>query len=56
MGQDGLSHIKGGKTRKDGSEEKDAEEKDVESNLQASRSCPVRIIHVIKRDTGERLE
>lgn len=53
MGKDGLSHLKGSKKNGD-MFEREIDEKDLEPNLQAARSCPVAIIHV-KKSTGEEI-
>jgi len=54
MGPDGLSHLKGSKKNGDRTE-REIEDKDLEPNLQAVRSCPVAIIHV-KKSTGEEMK
>ncbi len=54
MAADGLSQLKGSK--KNGEKfEREIDEKDLEPNLQAARSCPVAIIHV-KKSTGEEIK
>jgi len=54
MGEDGKSHIIGGRKTGEG-EEKEIEEKDLEINKLAARVCPVNVIHLIRKDTGEKL-
>ena len=55
MHEDGKSDIVGCKNREDGWEELDIEEKDFISNKEAAESCPVNVIHIVKKDTGEKI-
>ena len=53
MNDDGKSDIIGCKNRDDGWEELDIEEKDFEANKEAAESCPVNVIHIKNKETGE---
>ncbi|MBI2664842.1 ferredoxin [Candidatus Woesearchaeota archaeon] len=55
MNDDGKSDIKSGKSREDGWQELEIEEKDFEQNKQAAESCPVNVIHLKKKDTDEKI-
>lgn len=55
MNPDGKSDIVGGKTTGDEYQELEIEEKDFCSNKDAAQSCPVNVIHLIRKDTGEKL-
>ena len=55
MNDDGKSDIKGGSGREDGWQELDIEEKDFEANKAAAESCPVNVIHLKKKETGEKI-
>jgi len=55
MNEDSKSDIKGGKNRDDGWQELDFEEKDLQLNKDAADSCPVNVIHIVKKGTGEKL-
>ena len=55
MNDDGKSDIKNGKSIDDGKQERDIEEKDFQINKEAADSCPVNVIHIIKKDTGEKI-
>jgi len=55
MHEDGKSDIVGSKKRADEWEELDIEEKDFAQNKEAADSCPVNVIHIIKKDTGEKI-
>lgn len=55
MHEDGKSDIVGCKKRDDEWEELDVEEKDFQANKEAADSCPVNVIHIIKKDTGEKI-
>ena len=55
MNEDSKSDIKGGKNRDDGWQELDIEEKDLQINKDAADSCPVNVIHIVKKETGEKL-
>ena len=55
MNEDGKSDIVGCKKRDDEWEELDIDEKDYDANKEAADSCPVNVIHIIKKDTGEKI-
>jgi len=55
MNSDGKSDIKDGKNRDDGWQELDLEEKDFRANKEAADSCPVNVIHLVRKDTGEKI-
>ncbi len=55
MGDDGKSDIVGCKKRDDDWEELDIDEKDLNANKEAADSCPVNVIHIIDKKTGEKI-
>ncbi|MBS3131961.1 ferredoxin [Candidatus Woesearchaeota archaeon] len=55
MNEDGKSDIKGCGRRKDGWQEKEIEEGDFAQNKDAAESCPVNVIHLANRETGEKI-
>ena len=55
MHEDGKSDIVGCKNREDGWEELDIEEKDFQNNKEAAESCPVNVIHLTNKETGEKI-
>ena len=55
MNGDGKSDIKGGKDKEDGWQELDFKENDFQENKDAADSCPVNVIHIVKKETGETL-
>ena len=55
MNDDGKSDIKGGKHRADEWQELEIDEKDFAANKEAAESCPVNVIHIKKKDTGEKI-
>jgi ferredoxin len=55
MNADGKSDIKGGKDRSDGWQESNFEETTFDKNKEAADSCPVNVIHIINKDTKEKL-
>ncbi len=55
MNEDGKSDIKGGKNVDGGKQELDLEEKDFKVNKEAAESCPVNVIHIVKKDTKEKI-
>ncbi len=52
---DGKSDIVGCKKRDDEWEELDIEEKDFQRNKEAAESCPVNVIHITNKKTGEKI-
>ena len=55
MNGDGKSDIKNGKNVDNGWHELDFEEKEFQENKDAADSCPVNVIHIVKKETGEKL-
>lgn len=55
MNQDGKSDIKNAKSLENGWQELDIEEKNFQENKDAAESCPVNVIHLVNKKTGERL-
>ena len=55
MNQDGKSDIKNVKTLENGSQELEIGEKNYEENKEAADSCPVNVIHLVNKKTGEKI-
>lgn len=55
MHEDGKSDIVGCKKRDDEWEELDIEEKNYKENKEAADSCPVNVIHIINKETKEKI-
>ena len=55
MHEDGKSDIVGCKHRDDGWEELNIEEKNFAENNEAADSCPVNVIHIVNKETGEKI-
>lgn len=55
MNQDGKSDIKQGKSLENGCQELEIEEKNYNENKEAADSCPVNVIHLVNKKTGERI-
>jgi len=55
MNGDGKSDIKNGKNKENGWQELDFEEKNFSENKDAADSCPVNVIHIVKKGTKEKL-
>ena len=55
MNEDGKSDIKGGKHLDNEWQELDFEEKDLQINKEGADSCPVNVIHIVKKETGEKI-
>ena len=55
MHEDGKSDIVGCKKRDDEWEELDIEEKNYKENKEAADSCPVNVIHIVNKETGEKI-
>ena len=55
MSEDGKSDIVGCKKREDEWEVLDICEKDYAANKEAADSCPVNVIHIINKETGEKI-
>ena len=55
MNSDGKSDIKEAVNRQDGWQELEIEEQHYESNKAAADSCPVNVIHLKNKETGEKM-
>ena len=55
MHEDGKSDIIGSKKTEDEWEELDIEEKNFVENKEAADSCPVNVIHIINKETKEKI-
>ena len=55
MSEDGKSDIIGSKMKEDETEEMDIDEKDYKENKEAADSCPVNVIHIINKETKEKI-
>ena len=55
MNGDGKSDIKQGKNVDNVWQELELEEKDFAANKEAADSCPVNVIHIVKKDTKEKI-
>ncbi|MBI5636320.1 ferredoxin [Candidatus Micrarchaeota archaeon] len=55
MNDDGKSDIIGTSVGLDGWERKELEEQDFSANKSAAESCPVNVIHLVKKETGEKI-
>ena len=55
MNEDGKSDIKKGKNLDSGWQEIDICEKNFEENKDAADSCPVNVIHIVDKKSGEKL-
>jgi ferredoxin len=55
MNDDGKADIKKAKTRDDGWQERDIKEEDLQHNKEAAESCPVNVIHIIKKENNEKI-
>lgn len=55
MNPDGKSDIISGKDVADGWQELGLEEKDFKCNKEAADSCPVNVIHILNKETGEKI-
>ncbi|MBI2651327.1 ferredoxin [Candidatus Woesearchaeota archaeon] len=55
MNSDGKSDIKNGKHMPNEWQELEIEEKNFQANKEAADSCPVNVIHLIRKDTGEKI-
>lgn len=55
MADDGKSNLKGAKKQSSGIEELDIDEKDFNVNKEAADSCPVTVIHIVDKKTGEKI-
>ncbi len=55
MNDDEKSDIIGGKDKDDGWQELDIDDKDYTENFEAAESCPVNVIHIVNKKTGEKI-
>ena len=55
MNEDGKSDIKMGKHLDNEWQELELKEKNFEENKDAADSCPVNVIHIVNKKTGERI-
>ena len=55
MNEDGKSDIIGSKKLDDETEELDIDEKNYVENKEAADSCPVNVIHIINKETKEKI-
>ena len=55
MHEDGKSDIVGSVKKDDETEELDIHEKDFQANKEAADSCPVNVIHIINKETKEKI-
>ena len=55
MHEDGKADIKGGIFKEGEQQELDIEEKDFQINKEAADSCPVNVIHIVRKDTGDKI-
>ena len=55
MNVDGKSDIKQGKSKEDGWQELELSAENYEANKEAADSCPVNVIHLVNKKTGERI-
>ena len=55
MNDDGKSDIKGGKNLDNGWQNLEFKEKNFQENKEAAESCPVNVIHIVKKETGEKI-
>src|SRR3989338_3845371 len=55
MNQDGKSDIKQGKNLENGCQELEIDEKNYAENKEAADSCPVNVIHIKNKETGEKI-
>ena len=55
MNVDGKSDIKSANNMENGWQELPINERNFQENKDAADSCPVNVIHIVKKETGERL-
>jgi len=55
MNDDGKSDIKKAKTREDSWQELEIKEENFQQNKEAADSCPVNVIHIIKKENNEKI-
>lgn len=55
MNDDGKADIIGGEHKKDGTQEKDIKEEQLQLNMEAAESCPVNVIHIKDEENDKEL-
>jgi len=55
MKEDGKSDIKNAATLETGWQEKEIDDKDFRVNKEAADACPVNVIHLVDKKTGEKI-
>lgn len=55
MNDDGKSDVIGGEAVAEGATKKEIDEKDLPVNKTAAESCPVNVIHLINKETGQKI-
>ena len=55
MNDDGKSDIKKAKNREDGWQEREIKEEEFQHNKEAAESCPVNVIHIINKESNEKI-
>ena len=55
MNQDGKADLVDAKQVGDGQFELEIDDKDLEVNKQAAEGCPAIVIHIVNKDTGEKI-
>ncbi len=55
MNDDGKSDIINAKTRRDDWQELELDDEDFERNKEAAEACPVNVIHLKKKESGEKI-
>lgn len=55
MNQDGKADLVESKEVAEGQFEREVDEKDLEINKQAAEGCPAVVIHIINKETGEKI-
>ena len=55
MNEDGKSDIKNAKNLENGWQQLEIDEKNFVENKDAADSCPVNVIHIVRKETGERI-
>lgn len=55
MHEDGKSDIVNCRKREDGWEESDIKDEEYGTNKEAADSCPVNVIHIVNKETGDKI-
>lgn len=54
--EDGKADLLGGESNEDNSIQRlEIDEEDLDENLEAAQACPVNVIHIIDKETGEEI-